>query len=528
MTSTQKRPLHVLLLEDEDADAALLRRNLSQTFCVTMERIETAASMRRALVTTPDWDIVISDYSMPSFTALDALQILNEDGRDVPFIIVSGTMPDETAVRAMREGARDYVMKDNLNRLGPAVERELEEATRRRALRLLEAERTRLLARERELRESAEAAARLKDEFLTVLSHELRTPLTSILGWARMLRHDDLNPSILNGVEAIERNGRALTRLIEDLLDLSAILSGRLKLSVCAVDYSALVREAIDSVARAAAERGVAIDVDVADGCHLWGDIDRLSQIVVNLLTNSIKFTAKGGRISISLTSSPSEATLVVRDTGIGIPSEFLPYVFDHFRQADGSVSRAFGGLGMGLSIVRHLTEMHGGHVSAESKGTGQGATFTVQIPRTVAGTVSENRPIPLWDRAALAGRTVLLVNDDAGERDVIRRALEQFGASVVSVATAVAAIDALKWAGADLLISDLELPVQNGYELMASVRRLPGGEIPAIALSSSAEPAVDRQRALAAGFSSYLTKPVTIPNIVTPVVELLHHLTSH
>jgi signal transduction histidine kinase len=525
MTSSAKRPVRLLLLEDQDADEALLRRNLSQTFALTMERVQTADGLRRALASSVEWDIVISDYSMPSFTALDALEIVKEDGRDLPFIIVSGTMPDETALRAMREGARDYVMKDNLNRLRPAVERELDEAARRRALRLAEAERDRLLARERELREAAEAGGRLKDEFLSVLSHELRTPLTCILGWARLLRHEPLAPRIVHGIEAVERSGRVLTRLIEDLLDLSAILSGRIELHPRSVDFSRLVRNTADAMLSAAAQRGLTVHVDVADDCRVWGDPDRLDQIVDNLLTNSIKFTPQGGQIWVSLQCSDSQAAFVVRDNGVGIPVDFLPHVFDRFRQADGSVSRAFGGLGLGLSIARDLTEMQGGRVWAESEGAGQGAMFTLQLPTITAAKPREDPALPQEERAALHGKTVLLVDDDPADRDTIRNALERFGTTVVCVTTTAAAIQAQTWAGADLLICDLATMGADGHELMATLRQLPGDRMPALALGAG-DPRPGQKR-LAAGFDAYVAKPITSSSIVAPVVDLLCHLTS-
>ena len=527
MTSSRKRPVRALLLEDQDPDEALLRRNLNQAFDLTLERVQSADGLRRALASSADWDLVISDYSMPSFTALDALEIVNADGRDIPFIIVSGTIPDDTAVRAMREGARDYVMKDNLNRLKPAIERELEAAARRRALRLAEAERDRLLVRERELREAAEAAARTKDQFLSVLSHELRTPLTCILGWARMLRREPLVPKVVHGMEAIERSGRVLTRVIEDLLDLSAILSGRIELHPRNIDFSRLVRNAVGAIAPGAAERGLIVTTDVADDCRVWGDSHRLNQIVFNLLTNAVKFTANGGHIWISLACSGAQAALVVRDNGVGIEPDFLPHVFDRFRQADGSVSRAFGGLGLGLSIARHLTEMHGGRVSAESEGAGRGATFTLHLPAMAPASARGQPPMSPEERVALHGRTVLLVDDDAAERDTIRSALEGYGATVVCLPMTAAAVQAQTWAGADLLICDLKTAGVNGHDLMAAVRQFPGDRIPALALGASADARVQQQM-LAAGFDAYVSKPITITSIVAPVVGLLCHLTSH
>jgi signal transduction histidine kinase len=516
--SREPRPLRVLLLEDRADDEVLLRHNLRESYGLTLARVDSAAGMRRELEDSSGWDVIVSDFDMRGFTALDALQILHDDGRDLPFIIVSGTMTDAMAVNAMRAGAHDYVMKDNLHRLKPAIERELQEAERRRALRLAEAERDRLLARERELREATEAAARSKDEFLTVLSHELRTPLTCIMGWTRVLQlRQDLDPSVVQALESIGRSGRSLTRQIEELLDLSAILSGRLHLQVRTLDFSAVVQAAVDSVAAAAREKEVAIDAAVTGVCLIDGDPDRLSQIVLNLLTNAVKFTPANGRISISLRRSPVEATLVVHDSGIGIPPDFLGCVFDRFRQADGSVSRAFGGLGIGLSIVRHLTEMHGGHVSAESDGPGQGAVFTVHLPATLAAGRMAAGLMP--DPAAMRGRTVLLVEADASERHIVRTALEHCGAAVVSVPTAMAAIQTLNWADADVLISDLDLAIRN--RLIVDVRRCRSGDIPALALSADAGPG-EGQRALAAGFTACLAKPVTVQGLLSSVLDLL------
>jgi signal transduction histidine kinase len=526
MPSRQKRQLRVLLVEDREDDELLLRRSLGEVFNLTMQRVDNAAAMRQALAASPDWDIVVSDYAMPSFTALDALRIVHEDGRDLPFIILSGTVTDETAISAMRAGAHDYVMKDNVHRLKPAIERELQEVAHRRARRLAELERDQLLARERDLREAAEQAARLKDEFLNLLSHELRTPLTSILGWARMLRlREGGNASVVQSVEAIERNGRTLTRLVEELIDLSAILSGRLLLHERAVEFSAVVRSAVDQVADAADEKEVAIETGLAGECWLWGDPDRLNQIVVNLLTNAIKFTPKKGRIWVSLERSSSEAILSVRDTGIGIPTDFLPYVFDTFRQADGSVSRAFGGLGLGLSIVRHLIEMHGGRVTAESAGADRGAMFTVRLPALAAGERTREGYTAMPDgREPLRGRTVLLVDADPDARELARSALERSGAAVVAVETAEAAIDAVHWSRADVVVSDLELAVRNGQELIRNVRQGEvGANIPALALHAGAGPD-ERRQALAAGFNALLEKPLTREKIVTSVFDLLEH----
>jgi signal transduction histidine kinase len=512
------------LLEDQDADEALLRRNLNQAFDLAMERVQSADNLRGALASSADWDLVISDYSMPSFTALDALEIVREDGRDIPFIIVSGTMPDDTAVRAMREGARDYVMKDNLNRLKPAIERELDAAARRRALRLAEAERDRLVARERELREAAEAAARTKDQFLAVLSHELRTPLTCILGWARMLRREALVPRAVHGIEAIERSGRVLTRVIEDLLDLSAILSGRIELHPRTVDFSRLVRHAVGTIAPGAAGRALTLHLDIADDALVWGDPDRLNQIVFNLLTNSVKFTPNGGQIWISLTCSEAQAALVVRDNGVGIEPDFLPHVFDRFRQADGSVSRAFGGLGLGLSIVRHIVEGHGGTVQATSEGVGRGTTFTVMLP--VGGPLSDapsaaRTPAPAA-KDLLAGVRVLVVADDPDTREMVTVILQRAGADAAGAGSTDEALRRADEGAPDVVVSDLAMPARDGYALLRALHaRGLARSLVTIALTAHAR-REDRERALGAGYDAYVTKPVEPAALAALVKELV------
>jgi PAS domain S-box-containing protein len=382
-----------------------------------------------------------------------------------------------------------------------------------------------------EAKESAEAANRLKDEFLATVSHELRTPLNAILGWAQVLDAEGAGESedVRGAVATILRNARAQAQLIEDLLDVSRIVSGKLRLEARPVDLAAVVRAAVRSVQLAAEAKGVGlVDEAGATGATVWGDPDRLQQVLWNLLSNAIKFTERGGTIRVGLRREAGYARLTVTDTGAGIDRAFLPYVFERFRQADASLTRRHGGLGLGLSIVRNLVEMHGGTVRVESDGTGRGATFTVSLP---------TRPAPAGggapraadangsrrDRPALAGVRVLVVDDDPDTRELVRHVLAGQQADVVTAATAARAMDVLRTGGVGVLVSDLAMPDGDGYELIRMVREMPvqyGGRVPAVALSALTR-AEERDRALAAGFQAHLGKPVDAGELVGVVAEL-------
>ncbi|HZZ43300.1 MAG TPA: CHASE domain-containing protein [Tepidisphaeraceae bacterium] len=378
-------------------------------------------------------------------------------------------------------------------------------------------------------KESAEAANRLKDEFLATVSHELRTPLNAILGWAQLLSVDHAGEDdVRQGVETILRNARMQTQLIEDLLDISRIVSGKLRLEARSVDLSVVVRAAIGSVQLAAEAKGVRLVDEVGIRPALvWGDPDRLQQVVWNLLSNSIKFTERDGTIHIRLEQEGEYASVIVSDTGAGIDPEFLPYVFERFRQADGTLTRKHGGLGLGLSIVRNLVELHGGKVRAESEGVGKGAAFIVSLPLR-AGTPPRGttglRHVGVDTKAeALNGLKVLVVDDDPDTREVLRHILAGQRAEVVTAGSVSRAMEILRSQEVEVLVSDLAMPEEDGYDLIRMVRELPGqygGKVPAVALSALVRPA-ERERALAAGYQTHLPKPVDAGDLVRVVAEL-------
>lgn len=401
-----------------------------------------------------------------------------------------------------------------------------------------EAEREQLIESERLARAEAEEANRLKDEFLATLSHELRTPLTAILGWLPMLRADRLDEeTAARALETVERNARAQAQLIEDLVDVSRVAGGKLKLNVkAAVGLNPLIAAAVDIVRPAASARGIQIEISTEGSVGpVSGDPARLQQIIWNLLSNAVKFTSRDGWVYISLRQDGSAAELVVRDTGVGIHPDFLPSVFERFRQAESAVNRSHRGLGLGLAIVRHLTELHGGTVTAESPGEGLGSTFTIRIPLAALQSdegvaIEPNQPADgktATTRQPLAGLRVLLVEDEPDARELLSLTLERCGAQVKAVETAQEALDSLHLLKMDVLLSDIGLPNESGYELIQRVRRLASDtrHIPAVALTAFAS-AKDRELALSLGFQMHLAKPVE-PSVLVDAIARLAGSTS-
>jgi PAS domain S-box-containing protein len=384
-----------------------------------------------------------------------------------------------------------------------------------------EAEREQLLAREHEARAEAEIANRIKDEFLATLSHELRTPLTAILGWLSIMRSQPLDPKTTeHAIATIERNARIQAQLIEDLVDVSRIVGGKLNLEMRPVDLLQVIEAAIEVVRPAAEAKGVALQVKHDPPAGLVsGDAARLQQVIWNLLSNAVKFTSQGGSVEVSLGRADGLAEVVVRDTGIGIAPEFLPHVFERFRQAESPLTRSHRGLGLGLAIVRHLVELHGGSVSAESPGENQGATFTIRLPRASAlrtdGSATESDRTGDFDRS-LAGLRVLVVEDDPDARELISLALRRSGAEVQAVASAKEALSNLQMFTPDVLLSDIGLPAESGYDLIREVRSLSSdlSRVPAIALTAFASEN-DRKMALATGFHAHLAKPVEPDHLI-------------
>ncbi|HEY9640078.1 MAG TPA: PAS domain S-box protein [Coleofasciculaceae cyanobacterium] len=389
--------------------------------------------------------------------------------------------------------------------------------------------RAQLYAAEQQARAEAERANRIKDEFLAVLSHELRSPLNPILGWAKLLQTRQFDQaSTQRALETIERNAKLQTQLIDDLLDVSRILRGKMMLNVDPVDLALVIDAAVETVRLSAEAKSIDIHKVTDNVGLIAGDSGRLQQVVWNLLSNAVKFTATGGQIEIRLQQVGLHAQIQVRDTGKGITPEFLPHVFEYFRQEDGTTTRKFGGLGLGLAIVRYLTELHGGTVEAESPGEGLGATFTVLLPLSknkarenpdeMEMTGAATNPFPL------ANLRILVVDDEADMRELTFAILEQTGAETRVVASANAALATLAEFKPDMLICDIGMPKMDGYELMRQLRSFPpeqGGQIPAIALTAYAGE-IDQQQAIAAGFQRHLAKPVEPEALVRAIVTLM------
>ena len=386
-----------------------------------------------------------------------------------------------------------------------------------------------LLLRAERARTDAEAANRIKDEFLATLSHELRTPLTSLLGWSSVLREAKRDEKVLTqGLEAIDRNARVQAQLIDDLLDVSRIVSGKLNLEVRPLDITSVARAAINVVRPAAEAKEISLDYWAEPGLGaISADSARLHQIIWNLLSNAVKFTPHGGKICVRVEQDGADARVTVKDTGQGIEPEFLPRVFDRFLQADSSTTRSFGGLGLGLAIVRHLVELHGGTVSAESDGLNKGATFSATFPllteRTEPVSVAHGGEMSVLENQSLDGLRVLLVDDEPEAREIISTVMTRTGAEVTACKSASEALATLLEWKPDVILSDIAMPDEDGYSFIGKVRSLPrekGGATPAAALTAYARD-VDRTQALAAGYQMHIAKPIAATQLVTIVARL-------
>ncbi|PIG91131.1 ATP-binding protein [Gloeocapsopsis sp. IPPAS B-1203] len=392
-----------------------------------------------------------------------------------------------------------------------------------------EKERAELLAREQAARTEAESANRSKDEFLAIVSHELRSPLNAMLGWARLLRTRKFDAVTMErALETIERNGQAQLQLLEDLLDISRIIRGKIYLNVCTVDILSVITAAIETVQLAADTKSIELlsVVEASSSILVRGDFARLQQVIWNLLSNAIKFTPNGGQIVVRSQLIDSIVRISVSDTGIGISADFLPFVFDRFRQADSTTSRKEGGLGLGLAIVRQLVELHHGTVYVTSAGEGQGATFTVELPLSNHQVTNQQDVVSSFTTARnhLTGLRILIVDDEADIRDYVTTVLEEYGAQVQETASVDAALIAIEKSPPDILVSDIGMPQQDGYSLIQKIRTLTperGRNIPAIALTAYARDE-DRQRALAAGFQLYATKPIEPVKLVVAIAKLV------
>jgi signal transduction histidine kinase/ActR/RegA family two-component response regulator len=394
------------------------------------------------------------------------------------------------------------------------------------------------LVREQVARAEAESANRMKDEFLATASHELRTPLNAIIGWASMLSRGGLDQAMVaHGIKTIERNAKAQAQLIEDILDVSRVITGKLCLNIGPVDAASVINAALDSVQLAADSKGIQLEVTLDPSArHILGDPSRLQQIVWNLLSNAIKFTPSEGRVAVRLEHANARAQITISDTGEGIRADFLPFIFDRFRQADGTSTRRHGGLGLGLAIVRHLVELHGGTVHADSPGEGQGATFIIQLPLAVANERAKTQRrstgslwpgveamTPTNPAPSLDDVRVLLVDDDEFTLQLLTIALTECGAKVQSASSVAEAMDILTWYQPDVLVSDLAMPYEDGHSLITKLRAQEAAgdrHIPAVALTAYVR-VEDRARALSAGFNMFVAKPVEPNELITAIATL-------
>ncbi|MEF9926493.1 MAG: response regulator [Massilia sp.] len=549
VTYDTDRPWRILLVDDNALDRADAKAALLGGHDRRYQFVE-ATSANEAMhlcASSAPFDCMILDFFLPDGDALDVLARLPCDADRIPHlpvVILTGVAGTESRA-SLRHGAQDFVGKAWLGResLTWAVENAIE---RRKIARevmaerhLMDNQRQYLFEAERTARLESERVALLKDEFLATLSHELRTPLAVIVGWAGVLQRAQDNPAtVKRGVDAIARNAGLQAKLINDLLDMNRIVTGKLILDLQRLDLSALLDSAAEFLRPLAIEKGVAIRIDTHDGAplELDGDPIRLQQIFANLLGNALKFTPGGGAITLTAQRrNDGQVAVTVRDNGEGIDARFLPQLFTRFSQENSKAARVHGGLGIGLSIVKQLTELHGGTVSGDSAGVGQGATFTVMLPLRaieqvggdVADTVAQAEAEAEADQLMLIdlrGVSVLMVDDNEDILELSRRVLEERGAAVVTVNSVVAALAQLSAVRPQVLVSDISMPKLNGYDLIRTVRndmRLDEHMLPAVAMSAFARP-LDKQRALQAGYQAYVIKPLQPHLLIRAVARLV------
>jgi signal transduction histidine kinase len=524
-------PLRILLVDDDEVDRLAVKRLLRGAGIAAdvSERVDRASAL--ATARSERFDCVLLDYRLPGVDGVTLLRELRSSGVGSPVVALTGQGDEEVAVELMKAGAADYLNKNGLT--AERLERSLRYAM---AIHRAEEERRLLLEREHQARLEAQAANHAKDEFLATLSHELRTPLNAILGWAQLLAGGQLSPeTAARAVEIIERNTRLQAQLIDDLLDISRIITGKLRLEQKVVAVRAIVDAALESVLPAATAKRVALVREEGGDDHaIFCDPSRMQQVLWNLLSNAIKFTPPGGRVTLSQRREDGLIALAVGDTGVGIEAEFLPHVFDRFRQQDPASTRKHGGLGLGLSIVRHLVDLHGASIEALSDGPGRGATFIVRVPVSpvTAGddtdAVLVAAPAAQEAQPSLAGIRILVVDNDADARGLITTILEGRGAEVRAVESAALALDAIVEWRPDVLLSDIAMPGEDGYTLIRRIRSRESAAsppLPAAALTAYATIG-DRAQALRAGYQAHLAKPIEPAKLTATVAALAGRLT--
>ena len=515
--------MNILLVDDDEVDRLAVERALHSGGLHAILREAESVDAAISALAEGAFDCVLLDYQLPGGDGLDVLRTVKSDGAATPVIILTGQGDEQTAVEFMKAGADDYLAKSALS--ADRLVQSIRYATERRQL---EQERDELLIREREARADAERANAAKDLFLATLSHELRTPLNAILGWVRMLRDRDFDRSrIAHGLAVIERNANAQMQLINDLLDVSRIISGKLELQVSSIDPVKICESALDDVRPQLDQKHITIHKSFdAHLPSIPGDAARLQQVVWNLLSNAIKFSPDGGSITVRARQRDSNVEIGVLDNGRGIAPEFLPRIFDRFTQASAPDQRRHGGLGLGLAIVRHLVQMHGGEVRADSAGEGSGASFTVTLPlessiqRAQAGDREATAPTRV---ERLDDIRVLFIDDNADARELVSTMLQDRGARVRTCSSMDSALAALERERPDVLISDIEMPGGDGYDLIRALHvrdEDTAAPIPAIALTGITR-TEDRIRMLAAGFQVHVPKPVDPAELVIAVATL-------
>jgi signal transduction histidine kinase len=492
-------PLRVLIIEDVEDDARLLLRELSRgDWQIHHRRVDSAADMTAALATEP-WDIIISDYSMPNFSGLEALALARQKAADLPFILVSGTVGEETAVEALKAGAHDYLLKGNLKRLVSATERELREAKMR-------SERRRIEHELRKAHDELALANRAKDHFIAVLSHELRTPLTPVLAIVSQLETQaDLPPELRGDLVTIRQNVEMEAHLIDDLLDLTRIVRNKLELHLQVIDAHALVRTVLETFQLDIDIKPLKLTLELnAPRHHVQADPARLRQVLANLLSNAVKFTPQTGAITITTQNIQDRLQIQIRDTGVGIDPQVLPRLFQMFEQGERTITRRFGGLGLGLSIAKSLVELHGGAITADSPGPGKGSTLTIEMPAVAPQTkIPPPPPPPTSKPTALR---ILLVEDHEDTRRTMARLLKIEGHTITQAVNVKEALELASKQTFDLLLSDIGLPDGTGNDIMRHFKAKT--QTPGIAISGFGQEE-DLQKSRDAGFQTHLTKPV-------------------
>jgi len=567
-------PVSLLLVDDHPENLLALEAILKDTGH-TLVRAGSGADALRAVL-RQEFALILMDVAMPDLDGYETVELIRrrERSRHTPVIFLTANFKSDTHVfRGYSVGAVDYLFKpfvpevllskvavfvelytkrhaikdsaDALKRAYDEMEQRVEARTSElaetnRSLKTeiaerqrVEMERAALLEREQHARLEAQAMNRMKDEFLATLSHELRTPLNAILGWTHILQvgtRDDA--AVDRATRVIKSNAQAQAQLVADILDVSRIIGGKLNLHLGLVSIRAVIEAALESVQPAADAKGIVVDTAFGEVAPIIADRDRLQQVMWNLLSNAIKFTPKEGRVRIEVQAHARDIVVTVSDSGQGIDPEFLPHVFERFTQADSSFSRLHGGLGLGMAIVRHLVELHGGTVAAASDGKDRGATFTVSIPQGVRPSEGSLPELERRTEARVTGWqsvpmlhdiTVLVVDDDAEAREIVELMLQTRGARVIACASATEALEVVTAYPPDVLISDIAMPGRDGLELIRRVRELrpqQGGRVPAIALTAYAGPH-NSEMTLAAGFQRHMTKPVEPADLITAVAQL-------